>query len=76
MEAVLWNPSQPYTFVNTRPTQPKALRIYECHVGIASVDYWVANYDNFRVNVLPRIKDLGAYNETLSPMGSVLTFPI
>ncbi len=35
--------------------------IYECHIGMASEEYKVASYKEFKDNVLPRIKDLG-YN--------------
>ena len=35
--------------------------IYECHVGMAQEKYEVGTYEEFRVNILPRIKDLG-YN--------------
>lgn len=37
------------------------LRIYECHIGMASDKEEVATFDYFRVNVLPRIKSNG-YN--------------
>lgn len=35
--------------------------IYECHIGMAQDKYSVGSYDEFRENVLPRIKELG-YN--------------
>ncbi|VDL89931.1 unnamed protein product, partial [Schistocephalus solidus] len=38
---------------------PKALRIYECHVGIATEELKVGTYLEFKDNVLPRIVDLG-----------------
>ncbi|CAL8349048.1 unnamed protein product [Arctogadus glacialis] len=44
--------------VHKRPDKPRSLRIYECHVGIASPEGKVASYSNFTANVLPRIKDL------------------
>jgi 1,4-alpha-glucan branching enzyme len=37
------------------------LRIYEAHIGICSPKPQVSSYKDFRVQVLPRIKDLG-YN--------------
>ncbi|XP_056466533.1 1,4-alpha-glucan-branching enzyme [Gadus chalcogrammus] len=58
---VHWDPPEPYTPVHKRPDKPRSLRIYECHVGIASPEGKVASYSNFTANVLPRIKDLG-YN--------------
>ncbi|CAL8363470.1 unnamed protein product [Merluccius merluccius] len=44
-----------------RPAKPRSLRIYECHVGIASPEGKVASYSHFTANVLPHIKELG-YN--------------
>lgn len=58
-----WDPPEEerYKFKHPKVPLPKSLRIYECHIGIASEDYWVANYANFKDNVLPRIKHQG-YN--------------
>ncbi|XP_058885659.1 1,4-alpha-glucan-branching enzyme-like [Acipenser ruthenus] len=58
---VHWDPPQPYMHKHSRPKKPQSLRIYECHVGIASPEEKVASYSNFTYNVLPKIKDLG-YN--------------
>ena len=42
--------------------KPKKERfIYECHIGMAQQEGCVGSYDQFRENVLPRIRDLG-YN--------------
>lgn len=41
--------------------RPKSLRIYECHVGIATSELNVGSYDNFADNILPRIAKQG-YN--------------
>lgn len=59
----IWNPpeAERYKFKHPKVAPSKSLRIYECHIGIASEDYWVANYKNFMDNVLPRIKHQG-YN--------------
>ena len=35
--------------------------IYECHIGMAQDKYDIGSYNEFRDNILPRIKDLG-YN--------------
>ena len=35
--------------------------IYECHIGMASEEYKVASYREFKDNILPRIKSMG-YN--------------
>lgn len=50
-----------YTFRHKKPTRPRALRIYECHVGIATEELGVGTYKNFADNIVPRIKSLG-YN--------------
>ncbi|EFA11030.1 1,4-alpha-glucan-branching enzyme [Tribolium castaneum] len=58
-----WNPpnSEKYEFRHSRPAKPKGLRIYECHVGIATSELKVGSYDNFTDNILPRIVKQG-YN--------------
>lgn len=56
-----WDPPQPYQWQNSKPKKTSGLRIYECHVGIASPDLRVASYKEFAYNVIPRIKKLG-YN--------------
>ena len=54
--AQVWAPEQPYEFKvkdfvpNTGP-----LLIYECHIGMAQNREGVGTYEEFRVNVLPRI---------------------
>lgn len=58
---VHWDPKQPYLHQQTRPKRPRSPRIYEAHVGVASPEEDIATYNNFTINVLPRIKDLG-YN--------------
>jgi 1,4-alpha-glucan branching enzyme len=50
-----------YKMKNPHPKRPESLRIYECHVGISSVEGKVNSYNDFAENVLPRIKKLG-YN--------------
>lgn len=50
---------QKYEFKYTRPKQPQSLRIYECHVGIATVEGKVGTYKEFTNNVIPRITKLG-----------------
>lgn len=47
--------SQKFHFKHRKPNKPKSLRIYECHVGIATSEWGVGTYDNFRENILPRI---------------------
>jgi 1,4-alpha-glucan branching enzyme len=58
-----WNPpsSEKYIFRHAKPSRPKSLRIYECHVGIATSELTVGSYNNFTENILPRIVKQG-YN--------------
>ncbi|CRK98126.1 CLUMA_CG011494, isoform A [Clunio marinus] len=53
----IWNPpeSDRYKFQYKKPSKPQTLRIYECHVGIATEDYGIGSYRNFADNVIPRI---------------------
>ncbi|XP_017469675.1 PREDICTED: 1,4-alpha-glucan-branching enzyme isoform X2 [Rhagoletis zephyria] len=59
----VWNPppAERYFCKQPRPKRPKSLRIYECHVGIASQEPRVGSYLNFAENIIPRIKRQG-YN--------------
>lgn len=50
-----------YVFKYPRPQRPRALRIYECHVGMSNMEPVVNTYTDFKENVLPRIRDNG-YN--------------
>ena len=58
-----WNPPKDkvYQMKSPRPSRPKSLKVYECHVGISSIEGKVNSYQDFAQNVLPRIKNLG-YN--------------
>lgn len=60
--AQVWDPVQPYEF-RTKKFKPTTspLLIYECHIGMAVEDERVGTYEEFRINVLPRIKEDG-YN--------------
>ncbi len=60
--AQVWDPEHYYTFRNTgfKPdTSP--LLIYECHVGMATEEERIGTYNEFRQQVLPRVKENG-YN--------------
>lgn len=60
--AQVWNPEKEYEFktTNFKPdTSP--LLIYESHIGMATSEEKVGTYNEFRENILPRIKDNG-YN--------------
>ncbi|KAK9839287.1 hypothetical protein WJX81_005730 [Elliptochloris bilobata] len=50
-----------YTFRYPRPPRPRAMRIYECHVGMSSAEPKINSYLEFRRDMLPRIRALG-YN--------------
>lgn len=58
---LIWHPTQEYVLKEPRPPVPKSMKIYECHVGIASPEGKVGSYKEFAENVVPRIKKLG-YN--------------
>lgn len=59
----VWHPPghSKYHFRNKRPKAPRSMRIYECHVGIATDKYEIGSYRNFADNVIPRIARQG-YN--------------
>ncbi len=58
--AQVWAPERPYRFRN-RMFKPSVdpLFIYECHIGMATQEEKVGTYEEFRVNVLPRVRRLG-----------------
>ncbi len=62
--AQVWAP-EPYKWKNKQIKSGKqkdgALFIYECHIGMAGEEEKVSTYNEFRVNVLPRVAALG-YN--------------
>ncbi|NDW10750.1 alpha amylase C-terminal domain-containing protein [Dysgonomonas sp. 520] len=58
----VWAPENPYEFkINSFEPNTSPLLIYECHIGMATQEEKVGTYDEFRLNVLPRIKEDG-YN--------------
>ena len=58
--AEVWRPSSPYTWRHPRPARPSGpLLVYEAHVGMAQAEPKVGSYEEFRMNVLPRIRDAG-----------------
>ena len=54
--AQVWNPEKPYEFKkkNFRPNR-NPLLIYECHIGMGEDAEKVGTYEEFRLNVLPRV---------------------
>ena len=59
--AVIWDPEEDFPWTDNKFRPKKDLFIYECHIGMAQEEGKVGTYEEFRVNVLPRIRDLG-YN--------------
>lgn len=58
--AQVWSPA-PYVWKSRRPGKRPHPLIYECHIGMSSEEEKVSTFEEFRVNVLPRVKALG-YN--------------
>ncbi len=60
--AQVWAPEKPFVFkVKRFKPNTEPLLIYECHIGMGTNEEKVGTYDEFRRNVLPRVKELG-YN--------------
>ncbi|MDR3250309.1 MAG: alpha amylase C-terminal domain-containing protein [Tannerella sp.] len=60
--AQVWKPENPYIFKHPKikpDTSP--LLIYECHIGMSSQEEKLGSYEEFRTNILPRIRNDG-YN--------------
>ena len=56
--AQVWNPV-PYEWKHRRPGKRPHPFIYECHIGMSSEEEKVASFEDFRRDVLPRVKALG-----------------
>ena len=60
--AQVWNPPGPYKWkVKQFKRSFDAPLIYEVHIGIATEEEKVGSFEEFRINILPKIKDAG-YN--------------
>lgn len=57
--AQVWEPDEQYQWKSARPGARPHPLIYECHIGMSSEEEKVANFEEFRVNVLPHIEALG-----------------
>jgi len=57
--AQVWNPAQKYEWKYRRAGKRRNPLIYECHIGMSSEECKVACFDDFRKQVLPRVKALG-----------------
>ncbi len=64
-QTVLWcaeiEDNPPFLWTDDGFKPPRTPLIYECHIGMAQEKYDIGSYDEFRENILPRIKKLG-YN--------------
>ena len=57
----VYDVNKSYTFKYPRPQRPRALRVYECHVGMSTEEEKVNSYLEFKEDMVPRIRALG-YN--------------
>jgi len=56
--AQVWDP-QPYVWRNGKPGKRPHPMIYECHIGMAAEEEKVGTFEEFRLNVLPKVAELG-----------------
>lgn len=59
--AQVWDPAKPYKWRHKKATKKEHPLIYECHIGMSGEAEKVSTFEEFRLNVLPRIVSLG-YN--------------
>ena len=57
--AQVWEPARPYEWKNRKPGKRPHPLIYECHIGMAAEEEKVGTFEEFRLNVLPKVADLG-----------------
>ena len=57
--AQVWDPMKPYEWKNDAPGKRPNPLIYECHIGMAAEEEKVGTFEEFRLNVLPKVADLG-----------------
>ena len=58
---VIYDPQEEFIWEDKHFKPQKELFIYECHIGMAQEEGKVGTYNEFRENILPRVKALG-YN--------------
>ena len=57
--AQVWDPAEKYAWKHPRAGKRPHPMIYECHIGMSSEEEKVASFEEFRLNVLPKVKELG-----------------
>ena len=57
--AQVWDPEKPYEWKNGKPGRREHPLIYECHIGMAAEEEKVGTFEEFRLNVLPKVAELG-----------------
>ena len=57
--AQVWDPGEAYVWKHPHAGKRPHPMIYECHIGMSSEEEKVASFEEFRRDVLPRIKRLG-----------------
>ena len=57
--AQVWDPAVPYEWKNPAPGKRIHPLIYECHIGMAAEEEKVGTFEEFRLNVLPKVAELG-----------------
>ena len=57
--AQVWDPAEKYVWKHPRAGKRPHPMIYECHIGMSSEEGKVASFEEFRRNVLPKVKELG-----------------
>jgi 1,4-alpha-glucan branching enzyme len=59
--AQVWEPPEPYRWINEAPPPIDPILVYETHVGMAQEKEGVGTYREFADHLIPRIRDAG-YN--------------
>ena len=57
--AQVWDPAEKYVWKHRNPGKRPHPFIYECHIGMSSEQEKVASFEDFRRDVLPKVKKLG-----------------
>ena len=57
--AQVWEPLKPYEWRGKKPGKRANPLIYECHIGMAAEEEKVGTFEEFRLNVLPKVAELG-----------------